>query len=121
MQAEFYSKIEQIIQRDSRYNLDAYEFIMQALWFTQRKLSRQGHVSGKELLEGIRDFAIEQYGPMARAVFSHWGIHSTDDFGEIVFNMVETGLLGSTEQDSRQDFKSGYDFNRAFDVFKPNR
>jgi len=117
MAQNFYQKIETIIQGDSRYKTDAYEFLMQALMVTQKKLKKQGHISGKELLLGIREFALEQYGPMAKAVFSHWGIKTTEDFGEIVFNMVENGLLGKTEEDSRDDFKDVYDFDQALDVF----
>jgi uncharacterized repeat protein (TIGR04138 family) len=65
-------------------------------------------------LEGIREFAIEQFGPMVKTVFSHWGIKTTHDFGNIVFNMVEWLLLSKTEQDSINDFKDVYDFDAAF-------
>ena len=115
MESDFYKKIEEITKKDSRYQHDAYEFVMQALWFTQNKLKRKGHVAGRELLTGIKEFALEQYGPMTRSVFEHWGIKATQDFGEIVFNMVENGLLGKTEKDSREDFKNIYDFSEAFD------
>lgn len=114
----FYKKVEEIINKDPRYKADAYEFVMRALWFTQKKLKKQGHLSGQELLAGIKDFVLDQYGPMAKTVLTHWGVETTDDFGEIVFNMVEHGLLHKTEQDSRDDFKDVYDFNKAFDVFK---
>ncbi|HTY45546.1 MAG TPA: Minf_1886 family protein [Patescibacteria group bacterium] len=118
MSADFYRKVEGIIEKDPRYKADAYEFVMQALWFTQKKLKVQADVSGRQLLEGIRDFALEQYGPMARAVLAHWGIKATADFGELVFNMVDVGLMGKTDRDSRDDFKEVYDFDQAFDVFK---
>jgi len=114
----FYKKVEEIINKDPRYKADAYEFVMRALWFTQKKLKKQGHLSGRELLNGIREFVLDQYGPMAKTVLKHWGIESTDDFGEIVFNMVEHGLLHKTETDSRDDFKDVYNFDKAFDVFK---
>ena len=114
----FYKKAEEIAGYDGRYKTDAYEFLMRALWFTQKKLARHGHISGKELLLGIKDFVLDQYGPMAKTVLGHWGIKTTDDFGEIVFNMVEAGLLHKTDQDSRADFKNVYDFDKAFDVFK---
>lgn len=117
MLSDFYKKVEGIVKIDPRYKPDAYEFVMQALWFIQKKLERKGHITGKELLEGIREFGLEQYGPMTKTVFSHWGIKSTDDFGEIVFNMVEHKLLSKTEKDSRDDFKNVYDFNKAFDIF----
>lgn len=115
MTSDFNKKVEEIIKKDPRYKYDAYVFVMEALWFTQNKLKRKGHVTGRELSEGIRNFAIEQYGPMAKAVFKHWGIRTTEDFGEIVFNMVENGLMSKTEKDSRNDFKNIYGFQEAFD------
>lgn len=113
---DFYKKIEEIVEKDKRYRVDAYEFVMQALWFTQKELKRKGHVTGKELLEGIREFGLQEYGPMTRTVFQHWGVRTTEDFGEVVFNMVENGLLGKTDKDSREDFKNVYDFDEAFDI-----
>lgn len=115
---DFSALVEEIITKDPRYKVDAYEFLLQALSFTQQKLKRKGHVTGRELLEGIREFGLEQYGPMTKTVFNHWGIKTTKDFGEIVFNMVENGLLGKTEQDSRDDFKDVYDFAQAFNAFQ---
>lgn len=117
MSADFKSKIGEIINKDLRYKADAYEFVMQSLWFTQKKLKRAGHISGKELLEGIKDFALEQYGPMAKTVIRHWGINTTEDFGEIVFNMVNSGLMRKNEEDSCKEFKNGYNFDKAFNVF----
>ena len=107
-----------ILTKDERYKPDAYEFVMQSLWFTQKGLKKKGHVTGGELLTGIREFALEQYGPMAKVVFEHWGVKTTEDFGEIVFNMVENGLMGKTDEDTKEDFKGAYDFDEAFDVFK---
>ncbi len=120
MPKDFYKTVNDIIVKDKRYKLDAYEFVMQALWHTQKKLKRQGHVSGKELSEGIRDLGLQQFGAMAKAVFMHWGIQGTADFGEIVFNMIESGLMGKTEEDTREDFHDVYDFSQALDVFKSN-
>lgn len=116
MMMDFYEKVEEIVKKDPRYKPDAYEFVMQALWFTQRKLKRKGHITGKELLEGIRKLGLELYGPMTKSVFEHWGIKKTEDFGEIVFNMVEDGLMSKTDRDSRNDFKDAYDFKETFDV-----
>jgi len=110
----FYQATEDICARDSRYKPDSYEFVMQALHFTQSRLKKESHVSGKELLEGIRDFAIEQYGSMARAVLKHWGIAKTEDFGNIVFNMIEEKMLSKTDNDSIDDFKDVYTFDAAF-------
>lgn len=111
---DFYQIIEEICARDNRYKPDSYEFMMQALHFTQGKLKRQTHVTGKELLEGIREFAIEQYGSMTEIVLRHWGITKTEDFGNIVFNTVNEGLLSKTDSDSINDFKDIYDFKEVF-------
>lgn len=113
----FHKLFAEITEKDTRYKPDAYEFVMHALWFTQEKFKRIGHVSGKELLEGIREYALEQYGPMTKTVFAYWGIKTTEDFGEIVFNMVEKGLLHKTEEDSPDDFRNVYNFDEAFDAF----
>jgi uncharacterized repeat protein (TIGR04138 family) len=117
MNEDFYKKIEGIVRKDRRYKPDAYEFMMQALWFTQKRLNRSTHVSARELLEGVRDFGLNQYGPMTKSVFEHWGVGATDDFGEIVFNMIESGLMKKSEEDSRLDFKDVYDFEEALNVF----
>ena len=109
-----------ILARDPRYTVEAYAFVRAGLDFTVRRLKKPRHVSGQELLEGIREFAIEEFGPMAKTVLNGWGIAHTEDVGEIVFNMVETGLLGKTEKDNRADFANGYDFDEAFrKPFKP--
>ena len=75
---------------------------------------KPNHVSGQELLSGIRALAIEQFGPMALAVLEEWGVRRCEDFGEIVFNMVDNNLLAKTTEDSRDDFKGGYNFDDAF-------
>lgn len=106
--------LETILRDDPRYPEQAYEFVREGLDFTVRKLDKPRHVSGRELLEGIRDFALQEFGPMAKTILSDWGIKRTEDIGEIVFNMVESGLLGKTDEDSREDFKDGYDFETAF-------
>lgn len=110
----FYQTVEEICLSDKRYKPDAYEFLMQALHFTQGKLKRKGHITGRELLEGIREFAIEQYGAMAKMVLRHWGITKTQDFGNIVFALIEKKVLSKTETDSLDDFKDIYDFEVAF-------
>lgn len=111
----FDEMVEDIVNKDPRYKEESYSFVMSALGFTQNKLNRKGHVTGKELLEGIRQLAVELYGPMARTVFEYWGIYNTMDFGHIVFNMVNVGLMGKTNQDSIDEFKDVYDFNKVFD------
>ncbi len=117
--ANFDKAIEQITQRDPRYHREAYAFVREALDFTQKMLIQSGkeglrHVSGQELLAGIRGYALQQFGPMALLVLNDWGVRRCEDFGELVFNMVDCGLLAKTDQDSREDFKGGYDFEEAF-------
>ena len=112
-QGDFHSVVDEIYQQDNRYKPDAYEFVLEALYFTQKKMKKAGHISGKELLEGIREFALQQYGPMAKTVFSYWGIKKTDDFGDIVFNMIGKKLLSQTELDTIEDFKAVYEFDKA--------
>jgi uncharacterized repeat protein (TIGR04138 family) len=107
-------KIEKIVEADDRYKIEAYDFVMETLAFTLGKLEKPRHVSAQELLEGIREYALEQFGVMTRAVFEHWGINSSEDFGEIVFNMVVVGLMSKTVEDSKDDFKKGYDFEEVF-------
>ena len=121
MDANFSRKVEEILAKDSRYKPDAYEFVMQALWFTQKKSKQPGHISGRQLLEGIKKFAIRQYGPMAKAVFRHWGVGVTGDFGEIVFNMINAGLMRKSAEDKRSDFDGVYDFDTALDVFRTDK
>lgn len=115
----FDTTLDLILAKDARYHRDAYHFLKDALDHTQKTVARQNreqmrHVSGQELLGGIRDYALSQFGPMTQMVFEEWGIKRCEDFGEIVFNMVEIGLLGKTEKDSRDDFANGYSFNDAF-------
>jgi uncharacterized repeat protein (TIGR04138 family) len=106
--------VGEIVARDRRYSRDAYQFIMEALERTYRSVHKRRHVTGRELLDGARVWAIERYGPMAKLVLAHWGVHSCEDLGEIVFNLVESGVLNKTERDSRDDFKDGYDFTEVF-------
>jgi uncharacterized repeat protein (TIGR04138 family) len=131
-EASFDQAIDQILASDSRYARDAYQFVREALEHTQKLLTkpagenaagREGkaptpppvhHVTGQELLGGIRSYALQQFGPMVPTVFEEWGIRRCADFGEIVFNMVEIGVLAKTDKDSREDFKDGYDFDAAF-------
>ncbi|MCX5693854.1 MAG: hypothetical protein NT014_01775 [Candidatus Omnitrophica bacterium] len=112
--SEFYDLVGKICAQDKRYKPDAYEFILQGLTFTQKKLKKATHVSGGELACGLRDYAIDQYGALANRVLSHWGINQTQDFGNIVFNMIEKKLLSKTAEDSLFDFKDVYDFKAAF-------
>jgi uncharacterized repeat protein (TIGR04138 family) len=118
-EVNFDEVLDQVLATDNRYHRDAYHFIREALDFTQKIVGRENagkvrHVTGQELLNGLRQYALQQYGPMAVTLFEEWGVNHCKDFGEIVFNMVETGLLAKTEKDSREDFRDGYDFTEAF-------
>lgn len=123
---DFNEVIRTIRQDDPRYARGAYYFLRQALDYSLKELHKRGdldrsnHLTGQQLLEGIRLFALEQYGPMARTVLEHWGVKNCDDFGNIVFNLVECRVLGKTENDSPEDFSDGYKFEEAFDgAFRP--
>jgi uncharacterized repeat protein (TIGR04138 family) len=116
----FDEALEQILAKDPRYARDAYAFVREALDFSQKIIGRENrsgtirHVTGQELLEGIRQYALQQFGPMTVTVFEEWGVKNCRDFGDIVFNMVEASLLAKTEKDTRDDFQTGYDFTNAF-------
>jgi len=115
----FDEAVEMILAKDSRYSRDAYAFVRESLDFTQKTIGKENrgqvrHITGQELLDGIRQFALAQFGPMVVTVLEEWGIHNSRDFGEIVFNMVEIELLAKTEKDNRDDFNNGYDFTDAF-------
>jgi uncharacterized repeat protein (TIGR04138 family) len=120
MQAvNFEEALEHILSRETRYERGAYLFLRDALDHTHKILGKadkdvMNHVTGPELLQGIKDYAVQQFGPMAMMVLEQWGVHRCEDWGEIVFIMVEHGVLRKTEQDSREDFKGGYDFFEAF-------
>ena len=116
---DFDETVELILTRDSRFSREAYTFVREALDYTQKLIGKETrgqirHVSGQELLDGIRQFALQQFGPMTVTVFEEWGVRNCRDFGEIVFNMVEIGLLAKTDKDTRDDFQNGYDFTDAF-------
>lgn len=108
------NEIDEILKKDTRYKIQAYAFVLEALEVARRLVGKDKHVSGKELLEGIRVLAQKQYGIMAKTVFESWGIKTTDDFGEIVFNLVEVKLLSKTEEDSKEDFHNVFDFEEVF-------
>lgn len=103
-----------IIESDPRYTFEAYIFVLQALNYTRISLNKERHVTGQELLEGIRQLAMREFGLLAKAVFAHWGVRCTDDFGHIVFNMVNASILSTTDQDDILDFNDIYDFDETF-------
>ena len=118
-EVDFKEVVKIICAKDGRYPSEAYAFVREALDFTTKMFNRPAenqkkHVTGPELLDGIRDYAIQEFGPMTSTVFKTWNIGRTEDFGEIVFNLVESGLLGKTDTDKREDFANGYDFTNTF-------
>ena len=114
MDEEFYSIVSQACLKDPRYKAEAYEFVMEALSHTQQKYKKQRHVSGTELLEGIRTLLLKKFGPMTMSVLNFWGIKATDDFGNIVYNLVEYKILAKDTEDHYESFKNVYDFEEVF-------
>ncbi len=112
---EILGKIQTIAETDGRYKREAFLFVLVALEYTVSKLSERRHLTGQELARGMADFAREQYGFMAKVVLEKWGITATMDYGEIVYLLIDSGLLTKTETDSIEDFADVYDFNTEFD------
>ena len=113
-------KIQNVRHRDRRFSRQAYYFVLDALDYTMTHLGREQmsgeerHVGGRELLGGIKEYASEQFGPMAALVFERWGVRRSSDFGEIVFNLIDAELLSRRPSDSRLDFVDGIDFRDTF-------
>lgn len=113
-------KLKSICQQDPRYDMEAYVFLREALEYTAKTREKPStgpghHVSGRELSEGFRDLALQSFGPLTLHVLNDWGVWRTEDIGELVFNLVEAGELGKTDEDKREDFANGYDFDEAFE------
>ena len=116
----FSDGVENVIRKDPRYHREAYIFLRDGLDFTIHRLRRENeeeadrHVTPQELLEGLRDLALDQFGPMVPSVFEHWGVHCTEDFGHMVFNLSSEGIFGVQESDQLEDFRHYYSFHQAF-------
>src|SRR5438067_13069901 len=115
----FADALERIIAQDPRFDREAYSFLRDALDFTVKQLKKNKeetsrHVTPTQLLEGVRQFALKEFGPMAMTVLDYWGVRSCGDLGEVVFNLIRSGLFGKTETDSIEQFRAGYDFHEAF-------
>ena len=115
---DFAEAVDRLTEINPRYHRDAFFFLREALDHTvkmrKRQLGEGGHVNGAQLCEGIRQLAIKQFGPMVPTVFTYWGVERTDDFGEMVWQMIELGVFGKTDSDSREDFNGVFDFREAF-------
>jgi uncharacterized repeat protein (TIGR04138 family) len=125
--------LAELLRRDKRYHRDAYFFIFEALRYAQEQLGlgeptvsddpemqEQRHVTGQQLCEAIRHYAVDQYGLLAKSVLNDWGVYSTGDFGEIVFNLIDIGQMKKTDSDRREDFENVFDFDDGLrDAFLP--
>ena len=112
---DFFRRVSGILKKDARFSEEAYLFVMTALSRVMQGLEKPRHVTGLELLRGIQEEAKEQFGPMAAAVLGHWGVKNSLDFGRIVFNMVQEGILSKTETDALEDFEDVLFFENLFD------
>ena len=127
----FSEMVNLIVKEDDRYAKESYSFLKEALDFTMDKERKrkgkivsknQRHVTGQELLEGVREYALDQFGPMALTVLTSWGLSRCEDIGEMVFNLIEYGVFSKNEDDTREDFASIYSFEDAFErPFKPEK
>ncbi len=124
-----------LLQQDPRYTLEAYQFIRDALAHGQDVLglgdqaeesaedemndpfdvTSEQHLTGQQLCESIRHYAMQQYGYMAKIVLNQWGLKTTGDFGEIVYNLIRIGMMKRSDTDRREDFDNCYDFTEAFE------
>ncbi len=113
---------KELLKQAGPYPVEAYNFVRDGLSYTVEKTHEdpeslpesERHVSGQQLCLGLRDYAIEQYGMLAPIVLNHWNIRRTDDFGRLVFAMIDAGLMTKTPNDIFDDFRAVYDFAEAF-------
>ncbi|HEU5210393.1 MAG TPA: Minf_1886 family protein [Longimicrobiales bacterium] len=107
--------VDRLRERSPQFHESAYVFVLAALHYVISGLPAARHISGRELAEGVRDLALERFGPMARTVLEHWGISATDHVGDIVFALVDVGVLIKQDEDGPEDFHRVYDFDEAFE------
>ena len=131
--------ILQLLEKDSRYKLEAYRFVREALDYAHHVLGMgssrrvpagqdpppEAHLTGQQLCDAIRQLAVDQFGYLAKTVLNNWGVHSTGDFGEIVYNLIEIKEMKKSDSDRREDFDDVYDFDEAleqqFEITLPER
>ena len=111
--------LDQLQERNPRFDTRAYFFVLAALHTVIHSLKAPRHISGQELADGVRRLALERFGPMARMVLEHWGIHATEDVGGVVFALVEQGILIKQDGDRPEDFADVFDFEEAFELNYP--
>ena len=107
--------MDRIRLREPRFDERAYLFVLAGLEYCQQRLEERRHINGRELALACRDLALERFGVMARLVLQHWGVRSTADIGDVVFTLVDLGLLMSQPTDSREEFIGVFDFDQAFE------
>lgn len=107
--------LDRLRKRYPHFHETAYLFVLSALHYVIDRLPDPRHISGRELSEGVRDLALEKFGPMARTVLEYWGIQSTRDLGDVVFALVDCGVLIKQDEDGPKDFENVFDFEEAFD------
>ncbi len=122
----FHEGVLLCLTRDARYPREAYALVRDALDHAQKRLAARdkrravGHLNGPEILDGFRDLALTQFGPMARLVLDTWGLRSTLDVGHIVFNLIDAEVFSKSDEDRLSDFDNVFDFDEAFDApFRP--
>lgn len=119
MQAmQFEQSVVSILKRDKRFDPHAYFFLKDALDFTLKRIAESNngqarHVTGPELLEGFRDYALEQFGPMASTLMSEWSVRKCQDVGDMVFHLIEEQVFGKQETDKKEDFSEVFDFEAS--------
>ncbi len=115
----FNEALDAILETHPGYDREAYLFLRDALEFSVEKLKKSKgegsrHVNASQLLDGVREHALQEFGPMVPTVFEFWGVHSCGDIGHMVYHLIEAGIFGKTEEDTLDDFRQGYDFHSAF-------
>lgn len=115
---DFDEILDEVLERDPRFAREAYVFVQMALDFYRRRHGLAGtrrHVTGQELLRGVRELALEQYGPLARTVLNHWGLTRGEDVGDIVYNLIEAGAMSKSDKDRKEDFAGVMSFDESLD------
>ena len=112
-------KFRSLLKKNDHYQAEAYQFVYDALDYTLENVvndeRKDRHVSADELLEGIRRYGIDQFGCLAKVVFEFWGVRSTSDWGDVVYNLIQYDLLRKQSCDHREDFNDVYDFEEVFE------
>jgi uncharacterized repeat protein (TIGR04138 family) len=116
MSSNLEDRLKCVAAADGRYHINAYRFVYEALDYTVKQLEKKRHITGRELLEGIKNLALEQFGALAVMVFEVWGVRKTSDFGNIVFNLVEAQMMSRSDEDTREDFDDVYEFRVVFRI-----